>query len=388
MMDELLIPRPWWRIREEPFSWQYDNELQIPRALSIVLSRLPQVWEGHLKWLTSIQFPSSETCSRSSLLVGRMNCVHPGWGFVLRSYAEVHRNQPYAIWSTFFYAPEGSVQNNAWISESDCPPNQLNKWNCAFLPTTNCTLPSVITSCTHSSCNEFSNTWLSSLLTSADEAGQFESPQRDRIMSHGLQPVTDLQRTLSDHISLPPFLHSHPQHFAPNISLDNDILMTDSAAVLFTLAFILRLNAFYRSRVGKVLFHFDGQEDVQTALASQGKSEGKDLQCVAAHIRRGDRLIVGADPLEYCRNLTLGLPCLDSSGKLGPCDQHMGCGEGAPFSTIGLRHVLEKVSGLAASAVIPAAAAKTVILFSDDEDWLRKEIFLHRNDNVSCLFAF
>jgi hypothetical protein len=109
------------------------------------------------------------------------------------------------------------------------------------------------------------------------------------------------------------------------------------AAAVFALAMVLRLNAFYRSQVRRLLHPLDMDHP---DLRRPGQ------RCVAAHIRRGDRLIVGADPAEYCRNLTSGLPCLRPNGGFGPCDVHMGCGEGTPFSLLGLRHVLDKVQTL------------------------------------------
>lgn len=109
------------------------------------------------------------------------------------------------------------------------------------------------------------------------------------------------------------------------------------AAAVFALAMVLRLNAFYRSRVRRLL------HPLHTEHPDLGRPGQR---CVAAHIRRGDRLIVGADPAEYCGNLTAGRPCLRPGGGFGPCDVHMGCGEGAPFSLLGLPHVLEKVRTL------------------------------------------
>jgi hypothetical protein len=97
------------------------------------------------------------------------------------------------VWTAFFHSPEGAPQSNAWISAEDCP--NPNRWECAFLPSTNCTTPAAITSCDprFGDCNAYSNTWLSALLTSADEAGQFESPLHERIMQHGQQP-SDLRQ--------------------------------------------------------------------------------------------------------------------------------------------------------------------------------------------------
>lgn len=108
----------------------------------------------------------------------------------------VHRRHPFSVWTAFFHSPEGAPQSNAWISAEDCPRGQANRWQCAFLPSTNCTTPAAITSCDprFGDCNAYSNTWLSALLTSADEGGQFESPLHERIMQHGQQPTDHTQQ--------------------------------------------------------------------------------------------------------------------------------------------------------------------------------------------------
>ena len=176
------------------------------------------------------------TYKPSFRLVGRMNCVHPGWGFVLRSYAGaaarmarlahlhagparhdrscslclciiyvcicvyvgVHRRHPFAVWTTFFHSPEGVPQSNAWISAADCPA-RANRWECAFLPSTNCSVPEAIAHCDprYGDCNAYTNTWMSALLTAANQSGQFESPQHDRIMQHGQQPADERQQVSS-----------------------------------------------------------------------------------------------------------------------------------------------------------------------------------------------
>jgi hypothetical protein len=142
------------------------------------------------------------------------------------------------------------------------------------------------------------------------------------------------------------------------------------AAAVFALALVLRMNAFYRGEVRRLLRPLDQDHP---DLGSRGQ------RCVVAHIRRGDRLILGADPVEYCRNLTAKLPCVRPDGGFGPCDVHMGCGEGAPFSLLGLSHVLEKVPALLPDGEGDgegAEAARTVpvVLLSDDVRWLRAEI--------------
>lgn len=295
-----------------------------------------------------------------------MNCVHPGWGFVLRSYASVHVDHMYAIWSVFFHSPVGAVQDNAWItpSEGDCG-TVRNKWECAFLPSSNCSLPLEVTDCDHKHCNDYSNAWLSTVFSRADPDGKSLSPHaREVINALGKEPITEEQRRLTSLAALagpPSFLQaSSPSSasFAPDPTLDHDELMADPSAAIFALAFLLRQNAFYRSEVARLL-------SGSILLHEEEAPEG---ECVVAHLRRGDRLVVGADPREYCANMTAGRLCRGADGSLGKCDEHMGCREGVPFSLVGIEHVLEKVPLLLGEKV------RRVLLLSDDDGWLHEQI--------------
>ena len=113
-------------------------------------------------------------------------------------YVGVHRRHPFSVWTTFFHSPEGAPQSNAWISAADCPA-RANRWECAFLPSTNCSVPEAVAHCDprYGDCNAYTNTWMSALLTAANLSGQFESPQHDRIMQHGQQPADERQQVSS-----------------------------------------------------------------------------------------------------------------------------------------------------------------------------------------------
>lgn len=121
----------------------------------------------------------------------------------------VHRRHPFSVWTAYFHSPEGGPQSNAWISAEDCPRDQANRWECAFLPATNCSIPAAITSCDPDllgDCNAYTNTWLSALLTAADEGGRFESPLHERIMQHGQRPADERQQVMPS----PPYLGRAP----------------------------------------------------------------------------------------------------------------------------------------------------------------------------------
>ena len=147
-----------------------------------------------------------------------------------------------------------------------------------------------------------------------------------------------------------------------NTSLDNDPLPSDPAAALFA-SFLLRLTFLYRARTARLLDRFYVE-------AGPRFDRLQPPVCVAAHLRRGDRLpgLARVNMTAYCLNESFGGPCLQADGSLGPCDVHLGCSDGVPFAAVELRHVLDKATLLA------GPATRTVLLFSDDSLWLRAQV--------------
>jgi hypothetical protein len=109
-LDSFLTPRPWWHVIREPFNWQKHLKKEV------VLERLGTDWEPYFRYLTTFHFPVQEVCRKSTLLVGRAACVHPGWFSALSFYRMTFSAHPYAI--TVSYYPElvDRPNNNAWVS--------------------------------------------------------------------------------------------------------------------------------------------------------------------------------------------------------------------------------------------------------------------------------
>jgi hypothetical protein len=87
LVDEYITPRPWWKVIKEPFDWTFAGlpSSDLPSTLTVILDRYLFSWEDHFRYLVSVQFPPKEVCSRSPILVGKNNCIHPGWFSVLVS---------------------------------------------------------------------------------------------------------------------------------------------------------------------------------------------------------------------------------------------------------------------------------------------------------------
>lgn len=102
MIKEVLIYRPWWVIREEPFDWQLkahkdeedvDSHGQLKmHEISVsyaALSRMKFELEGRLKHLANIQYTSEEECKKTPLAVGYLR--DNGWASMMALYGYARR---------------------------------------------------------------------------------------------------------------------------------------------------------------------------------------------------------------------------------------------------------------------------------------------------------
>ena len=144
-LDKFLTPRPWWQVVREPHPWQEQP------SLNIVLERYHQHFEPYLRYLASIQYIDWDTCRKSPMLLGKKNCMHPGLSSVLGMYYFVRHDSPYAVNQVYVSDSNSPNDSTAFITGSDCP-DKINKWECAFLPTTYCPVPSSVSTCRTRNC--------------------------------------------------------------------------------------------------------------------------------------------------------------------------------------------------------------------------------------------
>lgn len=362
-IDTFLIPRPWWKVLREPFDWDPDTR-------EIILERYPSEWDPFWSYLAAVNFPNSKTCSNSSILVGRSSCVHPGWFSVLSFYRITQAQHPYAVKTVFFpmFNDSEHENQNAWITDSDCPSTVTNRWNCAFLPTTNCTTPAIVTDCTNKTCKREHNAGFSLLLNRADATG--EVVPKDLVKFFGRVPGGKLPPNTSE--SLPsaygtlPYDTSYVEQHAKKRDLLNIVDLSNAA---YSHLFLVRKTAFYRSKIAALIHKFrNGSHPHFPASAA----------CVAVQIRRGDRAIPGhIDPVEWCYNASHKLPC-----NGGHCVGDFGCSErgGIPFAAINLSHVIEKVP------VLVGPDVKNIVVASDDPDWVHRQIAAVKKTDPSWNF--
>ena len=356
LVDSFITPRPWWNVKEEAIRDTYIS--------FILLEKCREDWEQYFKIVIAINFPPEHQCKNAPLLVGRGSCVHPGWFSAIAYYVINHAHHPYAITHTYHREEYGL---NAWINGSTLCPH-TNLWHCAFLPTTNCSEPEILRNCSKYKCIE-NNLANSVLFSNADYSG--EVVPKDSLHNYGKKPFNGIKWPEPNPMTLE--LKSYEKRMdMRNGSTDLlfDDISGESIGLALKYSFILRMSAYYRLAVATRLSAF------RTANNLSEDTHNLMAPCVAAHIRRGDRMIKedNVNFTEYCYNLTHHLPCL---GKR--CNPDSGCGTySVPFSAITLSHVADKVERLVGPDV------RNIYIASDDHQWVTDQIALMKV--ISILF--
>lgn len=372
-VDTFLTPRPWWTVVKEPYptatahvkhdkgSDHSSSTSHLPPNLIVILQRYPY-WEEQLRLIAATQFPydaSLNACGAMSVTVGRQSCVHPGWHSVTDNYNMARGNRQFDIFSIFFpiYAEPIGQANNSFMSVSDCP-NNPNQWTCAFLPMTNCTMPWLITDCRNRTC-QGDNFYFSSLLYPANDSGRLVV--RDQLKPS--VPVTSTARAL--HRLQKPgseFLYMLPYNRTVFKAKTIENIMNSPESIIFIFYVMIRKTYLYRQRTAALL------HTLRTTVAAHyhGKFLSPTTPCVAAHVRRGDRVMYieathkPINMLEFCHNASQpridGKPkpqCINEHGTLSECPAYnalsdFGCGEGEiPFESITLKDVVDKAEKIA-----------------------------------------
>eukprot|EP00597_Dinobryon_sp_UTEXLB2267_P001425 CAMPEP_0170066564 /NCGR_PEP_ID=MMETSP0019_2-20121128/6216_1 /TAXON_ID=98059 /ORGANISM="Dinobryon sp., Strain UTEXLB2267" /LENGTH=570 /DNA_ID=CAMNT_0010273689 /DNA_START=425 /DNA_END=2137 /DNA_ORIENTATION=+ len=415
MVDSFLTPRPWWTVVKEPYPSAYLHHIKTPHPknggkasntsstfsdyksftitlplyLSVILQRYP-LWEEKLRLIAATQFPSDpnmqNVCSSMSATIGRQSCVHPGWHSVTDNYNVARSNRQFDIFAIFFPIYDQPVVNggnNSFMSVSDCP-NNPNQWTCAFLPMTNCTLPTFITECNNRTCMNTDNFYFSALLFPADATGKLV----EKTTLQGSTPITSAAKALhlvQEHRS--EFLYMMPYNQRGYRPATIEDIMNSPEALAFVFLFMIRKTYLYRQRIALLLHTFRSISSTAKGGSKTPSTSTPFAPCVAAHVRRGDRVMYvekthkAINMTEFCFNASLprvtGAPqpqCINEKGELSNCPglnglSDFGCGPGdVPFESITLLKVIEK-----AELMVPPHV-RSLVLASDDVEWLDEQI--------------
>lgn len=343
-IDAFLTERLWWYAHKEPFHWNKHSHR------IVVLDRITHDLEQELRKIAALQFPAdAEVCAKSALQLNHHDFYHPGWYSMLAVYSIVHGELPYAITSMYVSSENKPDDNAAFITGSECP-TVINKWECAFLPTTNCPVPSAVTGCTGSNCvhNSIPDTrWSSVIFDSASLTGKplkADTSQYNDVKARSMTPPDFNEKYTAECRQVHKFHHPRVKYIKPFHADEAPFqsMMNFDLNELYTYSLTLRLSAYYRSRIAEAI---KGFRTANNFTASD--------RCVAAQVRRGDRAMPGVNITEFC---------LKPENR----DSDMGCAN-VPFASVSLTHIVDS----AAKLVDPTV--RSIIVTTDDEEWLDQQ---------------
>jgi hypothetical protein len=380
LVDHFLVAAPWWVINKEMYSHHTIEGNVKQQVHLIVLHRYLVRYEADLRRLAMRQYPpSQEVCDTTPLHIGRM--INSGWGSQML-FATFENNYQYAVFNVWYSVNNTVGESMQTCHADDCGlyPGTINKWECVFLPLTNCSMDKMqFTKCHF---YDYKPGWGRVCFPYDFAVFNNMSPNGaiDTTNTAGKAPANDYQRLMDDYY--PP--HAPAQILCSKFIVANgDVLTTKSVAVraMFVLfGLIFRPNYNLRSRVLTTLAELEEHKHIPFPL---GKTE-----CVAVHIRRGDRTRNLTIPItEYCgyyksAGLAQGkctpfdlavansrLPKELNLPIVGDCQQltDIGCFHYHPFGSLSLVDYLER-----ASLVVPSAHAAFVM--TDDGPWLEQQL--------------
>jgi hypothetical protein len=278
----------------------------------------------------------------------------------IATFSGTKRTFPFAIF--IYYWPIGS----AFVAESDCR-HVKNKFDCAFLRMTNCTIPKFISDCVEEECLKKSTKevgWAIASDKTTLDGNYVEDMRKVPLKINGHQ----YQLRLSEEEGRIKLKFAKPhQKSLPGIE------GPDSFFSMFNYLFMTRPNAFFRAQMKKL---------VHEMRSSSKPHFHPHTPCVAVHIRRGDRIVPGVNMTEFCANATYdenpehtvkrGCVELGDPRRLGKCNKVMdyqdyNCHR-IPFDAVKLHHIIDKVPRLIQPTIYD------LVVFSDDPFFLDDEI--------------
>jgi len=262
-------------------------------------------------------------CGDFTLFVG----ITEGFDSMGNNFYNFANNAAQNIWGIFTpYIVDPNTKSTSFLDENYCPAVP-NKYHCAFIPPTNCTMPEGLDKCgkTHSKCPgpHFLNaTFNSHAITDAvswDYAANMKSKHKD---PEGPQIEGTKYFGLFSKNGLKSASHNH-----------------GARNFLMGYAFLFRLNYDFRSRIA---------HEIHKWKASLNPPFPSDGDCVAAHIRRSDRHLKGVNMREWCEvhKIYPNGSCWDDDAKTvdnhGNCVHYydMGCHTAFPYGAMTVSHFL------------------------------------------------
>lgn len=343
-IDLFLTTRPWWWVEKEPYRWKDSNRTG---EYEILLHRFGREWDPLFEQLVAFQYPPD--CAEVPLHAFISGFDSYGNSF----FNYVHHKTSHFTAVVIPYLRSDSI---SFLDKDSCP-HIKNRFECAFLPPTNCSIPNVLlTGKENSSYFEYAG----------KHANNLQLSKFSEIVGKSMSGMSRIEMNITQNITSGLF-KGKLQEWTSN---DRPV-HGHSFGLFFAYAMLYRLNHHYRSLVAQYVHEW---------RAKLLKPFPDDGDCVAVIIRRGDRLVENQNMFEWCEKYKIypnGSCYNDQTGKVedhANCVRFYdyGCNSGMPFGEMSLAHVLN------ASRIV--SNSKNVLICSEDSKWLAEQIKITPTD--------
>lgn len=364
-IDKFIIQQPWWKM-------SYDSGLNHDNSnFMVILERYPISWMKFFQFLIKTQYLTIEKCQAKAMTFFRKDLFHPGFSssFLFQSKHIIPNN----IFITYY------PRKTSFIDINDCKEVQ-NKYECAFLPMTNCSLPKIITECSTDTCLDVNTNDLffnliilnNTIIKSLDEMRKYAAIAD--FTNHPFGLVNSLNTSLA---------FKYIQPFSQELKSNFNALELHPFTSMFHLLFTFRPNYFYRKKIRHLVHRLRGKSKMLDNTNHKIAALRSHTPCIAAHIRRGDRIAYKKNITNLCFNISHdrdypkeeAYGCLDETNqRLMDCKiyrtsyEDLGCNSKTPFGLITLQDVVNKVPLLVHPVI------HNLLVFTDDPMWLQDEI--------------
>jgi hypothetical protein len=375
-LDTALITRPWWTVLDVVMEPIHASNRGI-----IVLRRLPTMVTNLLMKLIAFNSPSPSDCENRPLMVS----LHDGdtWGNrYINVKSDIEFCFRYGPVFTAYVTTSGSIHDKVYFSGGNDCLTHVNKWECLFLPQTNCSYPQKLLSCSTRDC--LPEPWSSGLYSFAATAGELiHESDREAIFTEKAghpkpKPTAKEPFTLNfiprerfvamKSTALPVFIMTEA---VVTQMRDSDI----SASSLLYHLIASRFNFNFRSKL----------ETIKHQVRSEHPILHRDADCVTLHIRMDDRSKPGVDIDAWCNRCAIfddqnsasftyeGRTYRHRARFNDSCTEYnegqyddFGCNTDLPYGMATLEHYLN-----ASRALRPNVS--DVFIMTDDMNWFHEQ---------------
>jgi len=403
--DSFLKTRPWWILQDEPYRWQKAEK----PYLVLRLVQYSHKYRRHIRSFSKVQY--SRRCHSRAIVA--FSSRFQSWGVLYQKYKDASLMDVRALLVPYVYDP--NTTSTMFLDEHSCP-HIANKFECAFLPPTNCSLPPFTSNCTRNACMH-STLLLTNIsrpfpLSSEREMKKLAATDPNKFRYLATKP-TDMSAT------------GYRGEYDGSKNYKK-VVSFRPHEVLFVYGFLFRLNYNFRSLVQRRVRNFlephlpsdsdynptshlhissmtgpqqkkemspsygdmvpsadwSAQDDhssfTNISFSPSSSSFPPDGHCTAVHIRRTDRAVASrANISELCHihrphpNGTCLSPYSRTYDSVCTVWNNLGCDFGIPFGALSLRHFLN------AAAVV--SSSRVVFVMTDDPEWFKRHSRAYEN---------